>query len=129
ITAADVDTGQDRYTFECVDDLTGGGVGGFGTRSPNGEYAVYGNVVVSAGEVHCYGDQSSGERTPKLSAVDDSGLAFGNGEADPDVKESAIMIGFGAPCVECVFYDVAAPLWIMDGGLAVFQVYTEEGIF
>lgn len=129
ITAADVGTGEVRYTFECVDDLTGGGDGGFGTRSPNGEYAVYGNVVVSADEGHCYGDQSSGERTPKLSAVDDSGLAFGKVEADPDVKESAIMIDFGAPGVEGVLYDGAAPLGVMDGGIAVFQVYTEEGSF
>ena len=127
ITAADVDTGEVRYTFECMDQFTGGGDGSFGTRSPNGEYAVYGNVVVSADEGHCYGDRSFGERTPKLSAVDDSGLAFGKVEGDSDAKESAVMIDFGAPGVEGVLYDGAAPLGIMDGGIAVFQVYTEEG--
>lgn len=127
ITAADVDTGEVRYTFECMDQFTGGGDGSFGTRSPNGEYAVYGNVVVSADEGHCYGDRSSGERTPKLSAVDDSGLAFGKVEGDSDAKESAVMIDFGAPGVEGVLYDGAAPLGIMDGGIAVFQIYTAEG--
>ena len=37
------------------------------------------------------------------------------------------MIDFGAPGVEGVLYDGAAPLGIMDGGIAVFQIYTAEG--
>jgi len=37
------------------------------------------------------------------------------------------MIDFGAPGVEGVLYDGAAPRGIMDGGIAVFQVNTDHG--
>lgn len=119
VVAVDMATGEEAYRLQC-DELVSvrdGAQEEFGSVSPNGEYAAYGNIVLSATEGHCYGGDDSGARTPEFTAIDDE-----------DGPRQSVMMPFGAEASQAEAFDGPAPIGVLDGGLAVFEAWTEGGV-